>query len=122
MADNFRGVNISNYKIVLVKSWDQCQNFKCGLGIEEIATTYTDQNGDYSITFNYKAKAGETYSFYEQYYGDPYYPEYATPIKIYKGTTNTININAWKPTELRLNVEVLSNKNAPLMIRNEVEE
>ena len=121
VSDNLRGINISNYKIVLVKYWDSCSNFKCGTKTVEVATTYTDSNGDYSISFNYKLNDGEKYSLSEQYYGDPYKPEYSKKINIIPGKTNTLDINAWKPIELRLNVEVLKNINTPLMIRNEID-
>lgn len=120
VSDDIRGINISGYKIVLVKDWRSCSNFMCGLRYQEIATAYTDANGDYSITFNYKLKEGESYTLYEQYYGDPYYPEYLQYINIIAAKTNTVNINAWRPVELKLNVEVLNNNNAPLMIRNKL--
>lgn len=122
VSDNIRGVNIEGYKIVLIKSWRSCENFMCGLNSKEVATTYTDGNGDYSITFNYKLKEGESYTLSEQYYGSPYYPEYLKQIEIVPGKTNTVDINAWKPVELRLNVTVLNNVNPPLMIRNEIDD
>jgi len=121
VSDNIRGVNISNYKIVLVKTSQGCSNFKCATRSEEVASTYTDSNGDYSITFNYKINDGEAYTLSEQYYGIPYEPEYSQYISISPGITNIININAWTPIELKLNVEVLNNTNNPLMIRNEID-
>lgn len=120
VSDNIRGINIEGYKIVLVKSWTSCENFKCGVQSEEVATASTDENGDYSITFNYKLKEGERYTLLEQYYATPYYPEYLSQIEIVPGMTNVVNINAWKPIELKLNVEVLNNKSGPLRVRNEV--
>ncbi|WP_439880068.1 carboxypeptidase-like regulatory domain-containing protein [Pontibacter sp. MBLB2868] len=122
VSDNIRGINIEGYKIELIKSWRSCENFMCGLNSEEVATTYTDENGDYSITFNYKLKEGERYTLSEQYYGSPYYPEYSNQIEIVSGETNTVDINAWKPVELRLNVAVLNNISPPLMIRNEIDD
>lgn len=121
VSDHTRGINIGGYKVVLVKSWEKCENFMCGSRSQEVATAYTDENGDYSITFNYKLQEGERYTFSEQYYGFPYYPEYLNTIDIAPGKTNTININAWKPVELKLNVTVLNNVNPPLMIRNEID-
>lgn len=122
VSDNIRGINIEGYKIVLIKSWVSCENFMCGTDYEEVATTYTDERGKYSITFNYKLKKGERYTLLEQYYGTPYYPEYLKKIEIAPGKTNTIDINAWKPVELRLTVAVSNNVNPPLMIRNEIDE
>lgn len=76
VADTIRRINISGYKIVLVKSAEFCANWACGINSVEVATAYTDDNGDYSIAFNYKLNPGETYALAEQYYGNPYYPEY----------------------------------------------
>lgn len=120
VSDPVRGINISGYKIVLVKSWRFCANWMCGTKSEEIATVYTDNNGDYTITFNYKLNPEESYHISEQYYGIPYYPEYPSDIvEITAGNINTINIDAWKPIELRLNVEVLNNNNPSLNVRSE---
>jgi hypothetical protein len=105
VSDLIRGINISGYKIVLVKHWGYCANWMCGTRIEEVATAYTYENGDYSITFDYKLKAEERYSLYEQYYGVPYYPEYLPDsTQIIAGENNVININAWRPVELKLSV------------------
>jgi hypothetical protein len=123
VSDQIRGINISGYKICLVKSWRECENFMCGAKFEEIATTYTDENGNYTITFNHKLNAGESYGLLKQYYSyeNPYHPEYTTGTGIAAGVTNTININAWKPVELRLNLEVVNNANAPLMVGNAID-
>ena len=119
VADTIRKINISGYKIVLVKSTPFCANWMCGTKSEEVATAYTDKNGDYSIKFNYKLNPGETYNLAEQYYGNPYYPEYYSGSgAIVAGTTNTKDIYVWKPINLRLNVDVSNNKFPSLNIRN----
>jgi len=98
-----------------------CENWMCGLHSEEVATTYTDSNGDYSITFHYKLNPGESYALQEQYYGTLYYPEYYSDSgPVVAGKTTRQDIYVWKPIELRLNVEVLNNNTHPLMIRNEL--
>jgi len=122
VSDNIRGKNIGGYKVVLSKSWSSCETFKCGVKSVEVATAHTDENGDYSITFNYKLKEGESYGLVEQYYGSPYYSEYIGRTEIVAGKTNIVDINAWKPIELKLNAEVLDNKNKPLMVRNEIDD
>ena len=124
VSDNIRGLNISGYKIVLVKSWESCSNWACGLTLQEIGTAYTNVNGDYSIKFNYRLNPGESYGISEQYYGFPYYPEYLASSSgggIKAGQTNVININAFKPILLKLNLQVLNNNNAPLRVRNEID-
>ena len=123
VSDNVRGINISGYKIVFVKIWSDCSNWACGLRVQDVATAYTDNNGEYTIKFNYKLNPGETYGISEQYYGTPYYPEYLPSSSsggIKAGQTNTININAWKPITLKLNLIITNNSNSPLNVRNEI--
>ena len=118
VSDTIRGINISGYKIELDKSWTIIDFAGSRTVSEEVATAYTDTNGNYSITFNYKLKDGESYTWPEQYYGTPYYPEYLQPIKIIAGNTNIVNINAWAPIKLNLNLQILNNNNGPLHVRN----
>jgi len=122
VADSIRGINISGYKIVLVKKvGSDCANWQCGTIFENVAEAYTDNNGDYSITFNYKIEPGRGYYLAEQYYGVPYYHESSSGSgPIVGGATNIINMNVWKPVELKLNVQVMNNNIPPLHIRNEL--
>ena len=116
VSDSTRRIKISGYKIVFVKTWRRCANFACGYEMEEVATVYTNNNGDFFIPFNFKLKGGESYTLVEQYYGNPYYPEYTTSVVYTAGTTNFVDINAWKPVEIKLGVEVLNNNEGPLRI------
>ncbi len=122
VSDNIRGINIVGYKIKLVKNWRSCSNWMCGWVSEEIETVYTDSYGNYTIKFNYKLNEGESYAFEEQYYGTPYYPEYlpSSSSGVIAGQTNIKNINAWKPIQLKLNLNILNNNFAPLHVRNEI--
>lgn len=124
VSDNIRGINISGYKMVLEKSvYHSAGLWTSYTSYDEVATAYTDANGDYSMTFDYKLDYdGQSYNLSEQYYGTPYYPEYLQPIKIIAGNTNIVNINAWKPIGLILNVEVLNNIPSlnGLHVRNEL--
>jgi hypothetical protein len=115
VADDIRGLNIENYKIKLIKSWRCCSNFMCGWCSEEIATVYTDKNGYYEIKFDYKIKEGESYVLEEQYYGVPYLPEYKTKNIILAGIENMIDINAWKPIIIKINLNVKNNNTPPLI-------
>lgn len=117
VSDTIRGINISGYKMVLEKSR---YNTLSGTSYDEIATAFTNVNGDYSITFNYKLDYdGQYYVLSEQYYGTPYYPEYLQAGSIIAGITNIVNINAWKPINLNLNLQVLNNNLPPLRVKNE---
>ena len=46
--------NISGYQIVLVKKIGTAGGWEGGTVFETVAEAYTDHNGDYSMTFNYK--------------------------------------------------------------------
>lgn len=120
VEDPTRGIKISGYKVVLLKKvGSDCASWQCGTIFERIAEAYTDNNGDYSITFNYKVEPGQEYLLHEQYYGFPYYHESSSgsgPIR--GGITNVINMTAWKPVELKVNVQVINNHTPPLVIRN----
>ncbi|MDF3078095.1 MAG: hypothetical protein K0S09_1984 [Sphingobacteriaceae bacterium] len=120
VSDPIRGLNISGYKIVLVKSAPFCANFMCGTRSEEVASTLTDSNGDYIIKFDYNLNQGESYGISEQYYGNPYYPEYpAGKSEIKAGNINVLNIDAWEPIRLTLNIDVLNNNHPSLNVRAE---
>jgi hypothetical protein len=124
VEDKIRGINISGYKIVLIKEVGMSSGGLLGMQgtiFEKVAEAHTDNNGDYSMTFNYKLEPGQGYYFEEQYYGIPYYHESTSSTgPIVAGATNIINMTAWKPVELKLNVQVLNNNKPPLMIRNEL--
>src|SRR5688500_5519552 len=76
VRDSIRGIDISGYKIVLVKNAGTVYSGWVATTIwEDIATVYTDNNGEYSITFDYHIEPGQNYYLEEQYYGTPYYHE-----------------------------------------------
>lgn len=111
VSDTIRGNSIAGYKIVLTKLVGQtCASWECFDNYEDVATTYTDQNGDYSINFNYKLKPGQEYYYKEEYYGLPYYHESSSDwFSILPSKTNVCNVFVWKPVQLIVNVEVLNN-------------
>ena len=123
VEDPVRGTSIAGYKIVFEKKVGISSGGLMGMQgttFEKVAEAYTDNNGDYSFTFNFKLEPGQGYHFVQQYYGLPYFPESIFGGPIVAGTTNIINMTAWKPVELKLNVQVLNNNKPPLMIRNEL--
>ena len=115
VADELRGVNIENYKIKLVKGWSCSSGIMGTTCIKEIATAYTDKNGYYEIKFDYKLDKGESYGLQEQYHGIPYKPEYKTNNIILSGQENRIDINAWKPITLKINLNLKNNSTAPFI-------
>ena len=122
VSDNIRNTNINGYKIKLVTSESSCSNWMCGLKLTDVGSAVTDINGEFLIKFNYKLKAGQSYGIEEQYYGNPYFPEYLPNGSggIKSGQTNILNINAWKPITLRLNLNIINNNFSPLHVRNEI--
>ncbi|HKC36169.1 MAG TPA: hypothetical protein VKB95_08905, partial [Chitinophagaceae bacterium] len=123
VEDSVRGINISGYKVVLIKKIGISNGGLLGMEgtqFEKVAEVYTDNNGDYLISFNYKAEPGQGYFLAEQYYGTPYYHESSSGTgPIVGGDTNIINMTAWKPVELKLNVLVSNNMIKDLRLRVE---
>lgn len=115
VADDFRGINIENYKIKLIKSWSCSSDVMGAICTKEIATVYTDKNGYFEIKFDYKLNKGESYGLEEQYYGIPYKPEYKTNKTIVAGQENAIEINAWKPITLKINLNLKNNNTPPFV-------
>src|SRR4029077_8803452 len=96
--------------IVLVKEIGSDGGWDGGTLFETAAEAYTDHNGDYSMTFNYKLEPGQGYYLEERYYGFPYYHESTSGSgPIVGGATNIIDMNVWKPVELKINVQVTNN-------------
>ena len=106
---------------MLVKKIGPAPGWDGGTEFQTVAEAYTDHNGDYSITFNYKLEPGQGYYLEERYYSFPYYDESSSGSgPILAGATNIINMNVWKPVELKLNVQVINNNVPPLIITNEL--
>lgn len=117
VSDTIRGINLAGYKIVLVKkTGESCANWECGDVFEDVATTYTNDSGNYSMEFSHHLEPGQAYYLEEQYYGFPYYPEYYSGDRgIIPGVVNTRDIYAWKPVELKVTMNVLNNNHPPLV-------
>ena len=115
VADDLRGLNIENYKIKLVKGGSCSSGVMGTYCTKEIATAYTDKNGYYEIKFDYHLDKGESYGLQEQYYGIPYKPEYKKNNIIVSGQENRIDINAWKPITLKINLNLKNNSSAQFM-------
>src|SRR5512138_690866 len=91
--DSIRGTSISGYKITLTKKvGTECGGWECITNFEDIATAYTDSNGDYLINFDYHVLPGQEYYYKEEYYGLPYFHESSSGTgPIVGGATNIIN-------------------------------
>ncbi|HEX7845503.1 MAG TPA: hypothetical protein VF476_06830 [Chitinophagaceae bacterium] len=122
--DSIRGVNISGYKVVLIKSVGLAYGGLLGMEgtiFEKVAEAYTDNDGNYTMKFNYKLEPGQSYYFKEQYYGIPYYHESTSGTgALISGATNIVNMTVWKPVELKLNLQVINNNIPPLVLGSEL--
>ncbi len=88
----------------------------CGWASSDVATAYTDVNGNYSIKFNYKLKEKEEYAISIQennYYSETLTEDETNPIP---GKANIIDINAWKPIVVRLHLNITNNIGDPLFV------
>ena len=66
VSDSIRGTSIGGYKIVLIKEVGlSCADWECLPNFEEVATAYTNDSGDYSISFDYKLQPGQGYYYKE---------------------------------------------------------
>lgn len=117
VSDLIRGLPLDNYNVKLVKCKTTCANWMCGLSCNEVSTVKTNSEGNYEIQFNYKLNNGESYGF-QLYQNSTYINEIQSSNGINSGQTNFININAWKPINLKLNINVTNNSNNPLMVGN----
>ncbi|MCF6308771.1 MAG: hypothetical protein L3J09_12585 [Flavobacteriaceae bacterium] len=118
VSDVERNIQIENFKIVLVRVWDDWSGVQYFLNSEIIDSVRTDVNGDYSLTFDYIK--GERYLFQKQYYGSPYYTESIGNTDITEGIINVRDMNAWYPTILKLNLNVTNNDYPAMRISSKV--
>ncbi len=118
VSDIERSIDIENFKVVLVRTWDDWSVVQYVLGIEIIDSVRTDAHGNYSMTFDYIH--GERYGFLKQYYGSPYYIEFIQNRPINKGVTNIRNIDAWYPTILKIELNVTNNEYPHLRLSNKI--
>ena len=116
VSDIERNIPIEDFKIVLLRVWDDWSVVQYVLGTEVIDTVRTDVNGNYSITFDYIK--GERYCFEKQY--GRYYTESVGNTDIIEGEINTRNIDAWYPTILKLNLNVINNDYPAMRISSHV--
>ena len=128
VKDYHRDININDFEIKLVKTW-VCSNgniFSTKTCEKEIAMAYADNDGNYSINFEYNLRDDETYWIYfNESKVNPYIIEfvssdgeiinYYNTSNIIQGQENILNINAWIPIKIKFNLTVLNNHTPPLI-------
>lgn len=117
-----RNITISNFEIKLVR-FSSCGSLGgSGLCSENVATVFTDEFGNYEIEFDY-IKDGVNYGFEQVYYGIPYHITYNQEAEpIVPGATNIIDVDAWRPVKLKLNLQIRNNNYPPLRVDNTIVE
>lgn len=113
VTDDFRGLKIENYEIKLYKSIPCFKSFMSSDCGGEVATVKTDKNGSFLIQFNHYLNNGESYALDISQY--PYTSEPKTKILFTPGKENVVDINAWKPVILRLNLDIKNNVVKPII-------
>ncbi len=122
VSDIQRNIDISNFAIKLVRSWSCGSLGGSGLCMEEVASVFTDELGNYEIEFNF-IMDGKDYLFEKVYYGDPYHTEFVKDYPpIIPGEENIRNIDAWRPVKIKLNLQIRNNNNPPLRTDNKIVE
>lgn len=116
--DYQRNIPVSNFPVKLFRQYsDFCGYMSC-IKNEEIATAYSDQNGNYIINFNYikdLTKKNYGYVIKVENYSN-HIAENLQTTTINPGNNNTVNINAWEVVRLKIHLSILNNNNPPLYI------
>ncbi len=115
-----RNVNIPNYKRHLIRFWQCTSVVQAAICSETIDSMRTGENGQYEFVFDY-IQDGKIYGF-EKVYETPYY--HTEGIQghdtIIPGESNIIDLNAWRPVFIRLNLKVSNNNDPPFLVDNEI--
>jgi hypothetical protein len=125
--DYHRNLDVTNFEIKLIKYWI-CSGGGIGPNYctKEIATTYSDLNGNYQLDFDYNLRSDESYrlafnetetnNYYSEFVSDSgeFYRDYDTS-NLIEGENNILNLNAFIPIKLKFNLTVLNNHTPPLI-------
>lgn len=115
--DYQRNKPITNYKITLEHWWQGTSVVQAAIFTEFIDSTRTNQDGVYNFTFDAIPNANYGYDLSGN---DFYYTESAGNNKIQTGQSNIMNINAWKPIILKLNLDIQNNNYPPLNVKSNI--
>lgn len=127
IKDYHRNLNVNDFKIKLLKFWS-CPDGGIGPNYctKEIATAYSDLNGNYQLNFDYNLRSDESYrlefnetetnTYYSEFVSNSgeFYRDYDTS-NLIEGENNILNLNAWIPIKIKFNLTVLNNHTPPLV-------
>lgn len=113
-----RNFPVPNFPVKLVRTWRGfCGTMSC-IKQEEVKTVFSDQNGNYSIPFDYIVdNSKEDYAYFLRADNDQgNIAEVMNTNAIQPGKSNERDVNAWKPIDIKINMQVSNNNNPPLYI------
>ncbi|GAA4303372.1 hypothetical protein [Aestuariibaculum suncheonense] len=127
VKDYHRNLDVNNFEIKLIKYW-LCPDGGMGPNYctKEIATTYSDIDGNYQLDFDYNLRSDENYllafnetennTYYYEFVSNSgeFYRDYDTS-NLVQGENNILNLNAFIPIKLKFNLTVLNNHTPPLI-------
>ncbi|QTE24204.1 hypothetical protein [Polaribacter cellanae] len=127
VKDYHRNLDVNNFEIKLIKYWS-CPGGGIGPNYctKEIATTYSDIDGNYQLDFDYNLRSDENYrlafnetennTYYYEFVSNSgeFYRDYNTS-NLVEGENNILNLNAFIPIKLKFNLTVLNNHTPPLI-------
>jgi hypothetical protein len=117
VRDVERNVDVRDFKIVVERTWEGWSVVQHAYFSEFVDSVRTDADGRYSVTF--MGIPGENYAVGVDDW-TPYQIEYLPHIPFVVGGENVLDMNAWLPVVIKLNLDVRNNNHPNLKIFSEV--
>lgn len=127
VKDYHRNSDVADYEIKLMKYWS-CPGGGIGPNYckKVVSTTTTDGNGNYQLNFDYNLRSDERYILaFNDVATNRHIYEFVRPNgEFYRdfesetlvaGENNILNLNAFIPIKIRINLTVLNNHTPPLI-------
>ncbi|KOS07409.1 hypothetical protein AM493_16195 [Flavobacterium akiainvivens] len=128
VKDYHRDIDIEHFEVQLIKQW-RCSDggvFATHTCEKVIGKAYTDANGNYTLDFEYNLRSDESYKLrFNEVQDNAYSVEIVDQngaftndysiFEIIEGEQNSINLNAWVPVKVKINLTTLNNHTPPLI-------
>lgn len=115
--DYQRNKPIANYKITLEHWWQGTSVVQAAIFNEFVDSIRTNQDGTYQFNFDAIPNANYGFSLNDK---DFYFTESLGNNIIQPGNSNVVNINAWKPIILKLDLDIQNNNFPPLNVSSNI--
>lgn len=127
VSDVTRQIIHNNFKVTVRRYTYGCSSgFGGGCGVtdvNEVASTFTDSQGNYEIDFDYFLDTKYSYQLDTDFVGvgDGPFVDYVNEnARITSGITNTIDLDFWYASILKLDLNVSNNFYPPLRVSNKI--